>query len=78
MIQPLCHPAAPLPPTCGVFVTRVAQDMVGTPANWSVGGEVVILPSVDDATAAAVFPKGFFALTPYLRITALPDEADAD
>ena len=51
---------------------------VGTPANWQVGGEVVILPSVDDASAVKMFPKGFFALTPYLRITELPEEGDSE
>jgi hypothetical protein len=48
---------------------------VGTPANWQAGENVVILPSVDDAQAVEIFPKGFFAIHPYLRITEMPDEA---
>ncbi len=45
---------------------------MGTPANWQMGGEVVVLPSVDDATAIKMFPKGFHAVTPYLRLIEVP------
>ncbi len=61
------------------FTVSCAYDnQVGTPANWQVGGEVVILPTVDDASAVKMFPKGFFALTPYLRITELPDDVEPE
>ena len=50
---------------------------VGTPANWQANGEVVILPSVGEAEANKLFPKGFYALTPYLRLTEIPDEAES-
>jgi thioredoxin-dependent peroxiredoxin len=49
------------------------RHKVGTPANWQVGEDVVILPSVDDVEAEELFPKGFHALKPYLRITPQPD-----
>jgi hypothetical protein len=47
---------------------------VGTPVNWQTSGDVVILPSVSEADALKLFPKGFFALTPYLRLTEMPEE----
>lgn len=46
---------------------------VGTPANWQKGEDVVILPSVDDGSAAVLFPKGFTTIKPYQRITPQPD-----
>jgi len=45
---------------------------VSTPVNWHSGDEVIILPSVSDADAQARFPRGWRALTPYLRLTADP------
>jgi thioredoxin-dependent peroxiredoxin len=45
---------------------------VSTPANWHSGDEVIILPSVSDTDAQARFPRGWRALTPYLRLTADP------
>lgn len=50
-----------------------AQLDVGTPANWQKGEDVVILPSVDDEQASKLFPQGFTAIKPYLRITPHPD-----
>lgn len=47
---------------------------VATPANWSAGQEVVIVPSlVDPDEIAERFPKGYRALKPYLRLTPQPD-----
>ena len=45
---------------------------VATPANWRTGEDVVILPEVTEDEAATLFPKGFVAIKPYLRITAQP------
>ncbi len=45
---------------------------IATPANWRTGEDVVILPEVTDEEAAGLFPKGFVAIKPYLRITAQP------
>jgi alkyl hydroperoxide reductase subunit AhpC len=54
---------------------------VSTPANWTPGDEVIILPSVNESDARSRFPRGWRALTPYLRLTADPRlaaEADWD
>ncbi len=48
---------------------------VATPANWKDGDDVVILPSLQDATELAQrFPKGFKAVRPYLRVTPQPNK----
>lgn len=46
---------------------------VGTPANWKAGEDVFILPEVEDDEAEKLFPRGFTAIKPYLRITPMPD-----
>jgi alkyl hydroperoxide reductase subunit AhpC len=46
---------------------------VATPADWTNGDDVVILPSLQDpAELARRFPRGWRALRPYLRLTAQP------
>jgi len=46
---------------------------VATPANWTDGTDVIILPSVQDKEVLAEkFPNGFVELRPYLRITPQP------
>jgi len=46
---------------------------VATPADWKLGDDVVILPSLQDpAELARLFPAGFKAVRPYLRITPPP------
>ncbi|MCJ0763168.1 peroxiredoxin [Variovorax terrae] len=48
---------------------------VATPVNWQDGGDVVILPSLQDpAEIAQRFPKGFTAVRPYLRLTPQPNK----
>lgn len=48
---------------------------VATPANWVEGDEVVIVPSLkDEAEIAERFPKGYRAVTPYLRLTPQPNK----
>ncbi|MSQ61492.1 MAG: peroxiredoxin [Dehalococcoidia bacterium] len=47
---------------------------VATPADWKQGDDVVIVPAVSDADAKQMFPKGFKAIKPYLRITPQPDK----
>lgn len=48
---------------------------VATPANWKQGEECVILPSVTNPEdLKKLFPKGFRALKPYLRMTPQPDK----
>lgn len=46
---------------------------VATPGNWKSGEDVVIVPSLkDEAEIKERFPKGYKAVTPYLRMTADP------
>lgn len=47
---------------------------VATPANWKDGEDVVIVPSIkDEADIKERFPKGYTAVTPYLRLTPQPN-----
>ncbi len=47
---------------------------VATPANWQHGDDVVIVPSLkDEAEIKQRFPKGYTAVTPYLRLTPQPE-----
>ncbi len=48
---------------------------VATPANWKDGGDVVIVPSIQDPEVLKQkFPKGFKAIKPYLRMTPQPNK----
>ncbi|CAB1217185.1 peroxiredoxin [Acinetobacter bouvetii] len=48
---------------------------VATPANWQHGDDVVIVPSLkDEAEIQERFPKGYKAVTPYLRLTPQPEK----
>ncbi len=50
------------------------RNEVATPANWKDGDEVVILPSLkDEAVIQEKFPRGYRAVTPYLRLTPQPN-----
>jgi alkyl hydroperoxide reductase subunit AhpC len=49
-----------------------ATHQVGTPANWHPGQPVIILPSVPDEQARELFPNGWTAPVPYLRIVPQP------
>ncbi|MFZ6663360.1 peroxiredoxin [Peijinzhouia sedimentorum] len=44
---------------------------VATPADWEVGKDVVILPSISDQDANKLFPQGYQKIKPYLRTTKL-------
>ena len=47
---------------------------VATPANWQHGDDVVIVPSLkDEEEIKQRFPKGYTAVTPYLRLTPQPE-----
>lgn len=50
-----------------------AQYKVATPVNWKQGQDCIIVPSVPDAEADKLFPKGYKRLKPYLRITPQPN-----
>lgn len=45
---------------------------VATPANWRQGEDVIIVPSLDDETAKALFPQGWTTQKPYLRVVSQP------
>jgi len=47
---------------------RTAVNKVATPANWTPGDKVIIVPSLSDEQAGELFP-GFETVKPYLRTT---------
>ena len=49
-----------------------ATKKVATPANWSQGQDVIILPAVSDAEAREKYPDGWQAPLPYIRIVPQP------
>lgn len=49
-----------------------ANHRVATPANWHAGEDVLIAGSVSDEEAATIYPDGWDAPRPYLRIVAQP------
>ncbi|GAM26507.1 hypothetical protein SAMD00019534_096820 [Acytostelium subglobosum LB1] len=48
------------------------QFKVGTPSDWKVGGDCVIVPSVNDEAAKTLFPGGWNTVRPYLRMVPQP------
>ena len=48
------------------------RHKVTTPANWTSGGDVIIAPSVSDEAARGLFPEGWDAPRPYLRMVKQP------
>src|SRR5882757_9334938 len=60
-------------------IVRVLDSMqltvkhkVATPANWKNGDEVIIITSVTDDDAKKMFPDGWKAVRPYLRVVKQP------
>jgi alkyl hydroperoxide reductase subunit AhpC len=53
-------------------IQLTAKHKVATPANWKQGQDVIIAGSVSDEDAKTLFPKGWQAPKPYLRITEQP------
>lgn len=51
-----------------------AKHKVATPANWKLGEDVIIVPSVSDEEARSRFPEGWNSVTPYLRIVPQPQD----
>lgn len=47
---------------------------VATPVNWTDGEDVIVVPSVSDADAEKLFPKGYTKIKPYLRVTPQPNK----
>jgi thioredoxin-dependent peroxiredoxin len=50
------------------------QHKVATPANWKQGDDVIIAGSVNDEDAKKLFPQGWKAPKPYLRIVKQPGQ----
>ncbi|HVT76359.1 MAG TPA: peroxidase, partial [Acidimicrobiales bacterium] len=49
-----------------------AKHKVATPANWQQGEDVVIGSAVTDEEAKELFPNGWNAVKPYLRVVPQP------
>jgi thioredoxin-dependent peroxiredoxin len=49
------------------------KHKVATPANWQQGEDVIIAGSVSDEDAKVLFPQGWQAPKPYLRIVKQPE-----
>jgi thioredoxin-dependent peroxiredoxin len=49
-----------------------ARHKVSTPVNWKQGEDVIIAGSVSDDDAKKMFPKGWKAPRPYMRIVSQP------
>ena len=49
-----------------------AKHKVATPANWKLGEDVIIAGSVTDDEAKTIYPQGWKAPKPYIRIVPAP------
>jgi len=49
-----------------------ARHKVATPVQWNDGDDVIISPAVSDDDAKGLFPDGWKAVRPYLRVTKQP------
>jgi len=49
------------------------KHKVATPANWKQGEDVIIVPAVKEDEAKTLFPDGWNAIKPYLRIVKQPN-----
>ena len=47
---------------------------VATPVDWKQGEDVIIVPAVSDEAAKDLFPAGWEAKKPYLRVTPQPNK----
>lgn len=48
------------------------KHKVATPANWSSGDDVIIVPSVSDDAAKEMFPEGWNSVNSYIRVVKQP------
>ncbi len=51
-----------------------AHHSVATPANWTDGEDVIVVPAVSTEAAIQKFPKGVKVVKPYLRYTPQPNK----
>ncbi len=49
-----------------------AKHTVATPAGWHPGDDVIIVPAVSDEEARRIYPQGWKAPKPYMRIVPQP------
>jgi len=49
-----------------------AKHKVATPSDWKQGQDVIIVTSVNDNDAKALFPNGWKTVKPYLRVVPQP------
>jgi alkyl hydroperoxide reductase subunit AhpC len=49
------------------------EHMVATPANWTQGDDVIIVPSLSDNDARQEFPGGWTTVKPYMRVVPQPE-----
>jgi thioredoxin-dependent peroxiredoxin len=53
-------------------IQLTSKHKVATPANWKPGGEVIIAGAVSDEEAKKIYPNGWKAPKPYLRVVPQP------
>jgi alkyl hydroperoxide reductase subunit AhpC len=56
---------------------RTAEHRVATPAQWVPGEDVIIAGSVSDEEAKRIYPDGWKAPRPYLRIVPDPGQSES-
>ncbi len=66
------EPTITTPQVSAKVIDLTAKHKVATPANWKPGQDVIIAGSVSDDEAKKLFPQGWKAPKPYLRITQQP------
>ena len=54
------------------LLQMMTKHRVATPANWKQGEDVIIAGSVSDDEAKTIWPQGFRAPRPYIRIVPQP------
>ncbi|KGE15474.1 peroxiredoxin [Sphingobacterium deserti] len=47
---------------------------VATPADWTDGQDVIVVPAIKTEDIPAKFPKGYTEIKPYLRVTPQPNK----
>lgn len=72
------------PPSAGRNFTEILRLLdslqltsgykVATPVNWQEGEDVIVVPTLSDAEADKLFPKGYKTIKPYLRVTPQPNK----
>jgi alkyl hydroperoxide reductase subunit AhpC len=53
-------------------IQLTAKHKVATPVNWRPGQDIIIPPAVSEEEAKKMFPEGWKAPKPYLRIAPQP------